>query len=50
MNESNERQPKDESSDADTSEAKKTTGQEPSLQEHHDPGTDADSASGGSAD
>lgn len=55
MSETSARKPDDASSDPDqaeakTSEAKKSEGQEPSLQEHHDPATEADSASGGPAE
>jgi hypothetical protein len=50
MSDTSERKPDEASSDADTAEAKKSEGREPSLQEHHDPGTEADSASGGPAE
>ena len=50
MSDTSERKPDEASSDADTAEAKKSEDREPSLQEHHDPGTEADSASGGPAE
>lgn len=49
MSETNDGQPNDSSNEADKAEAKKADGQEPSLQQHHDPDTEADSASGGAA-
>lgn len=50
MSETHDERPNDASSDAEKAEAKKSDGQEPSLQQHHDPGTEADSASGGAAE
>lgn len=50
MNETSQHKPDDASSDAEQAEATKDQGQEPSLQEHHEPGTEADSASGGPAE
>jgi len=49
MSDTNDQQP-DAASRADQAEAKKSEGEEPSLQQHHEADTEADSASGGAAD
>lgn len=49
MSDTDDRPTGDASQDDDAAEAQKSKSTEPSLQEHHDPETEADTSSGGAA-